>query len=78
MKTKPMKEEETQNKPNQWKKKKYPRTVWTSERRREKKNWIVNPGEERKKKSQKVVKMCDWVLFVGPLCMFNYNIVIEL
>ena len=22
--------------------------------------------------------MCGWVLFVGPLCVFNYNIVIEL
>ena len=34
-------------------------------------------GEERKKKS-KVVKSYGWVLFVGPLCVFNYNIAIEL
>ena len=26
----------------------------------------------------KVVKSCSWVLFVGPLYVFNYNIVIEL
>ena len=33
---------------------------------------------ERKKKSQKVVKRCGWVLFVGLLCVFKYNIAIEL
>ena len=32
----------------------------------------------KKKRSQKVVKSCGWVLFVGPLCVFNYNIAIEL
>ena len=34
--------------------------------------------KEKKKKKSKVVKSCSWVLFVGPLCVFNYNIVIEL
>ena len=48
------------------------------EEEEKKKNQTANPREERKKKSQKVVKRCDWVLFVGPLCLFNYNIVIEL
>ena len=70
------------------KKKKKSRTYWTNERRRRrlkkkkekkrKKNRTANPGEERKKKSQKVVKSCGWVLFMGPLCVFNYNIVIKL
>ena len=48
-------------------------------KRKKKKNRTANPREDRKKKkSQKVVKSCGWVLFVGPLCMLNYNIVIEL
>ena len=25
-----------------------------------------------------MVKRCGWVLFVGPLCVFNYNIIIKL
>ena len=48
------------------------------EQKKRKKNQTANPGEERKKKSQKVVKRCGRVLFVGSLCVFNYNIVIEL
>ena len=47
------------------------------EEEEKKKNWTANPWEE-KKKSQKVVKSYGWVLFVGSLCVFNYNIVIEL
>ena len=47
------------------------------ERRRKKKEPNSQPGEERKKKS-KVVKSYGWVLFVGPLCLFNYNIAIKL
>ena len=37
---------------------------------------LTEPRE--KKKKLKVVKSCDWVLFVGPLYVFNYNIVIKL
>ena len=47
-------------------------------KKRKKKNRTANPREERKKKSQKVVKRCGRVLFVGSLCVFNYNIAIEL
>ena len=37
------------------------------------------PTRRRKeKKKSKVVKNCGWVLFVGPIYVFNYNIVIEL
>ena len=60
-------------------KKKKRRTDRTGERKKKKKKKEPNsqPGEERKKKS-KVVKSYGWVLFVGPLCLFNYNITIEL
>ena len=36
------------------------------------------PGEEREKKRVKSGQKVRLVLFVGPLCMFNYNIAIEL
>ena len=36
---------------------------------------LTKPSEKKKKSK---VKSCGWVLFVGPLCVFNYNIVIEL
>ena len=103
MKTELVKEEETQNRPNQWKKKKKkkPRSDQTSERRRKKKEKrrrnpkqteLVKEEEEGKKKkepnsqprrrkekkSQKVIKRCSRVLFVGSLYVFNYNIAIEL
>ena len=52
--------------------------VKEEEEEEEEKNRIANPGEEREKKSQKVVKRCGLVLFVGPLCVFNYNIAIGL
>ena len=42
-----------------------------------KKNRTANPGKERKKKV-KIGQKLRLVLFVGPLCMFNYNIAIEL
>ena len=32
----------------------------------------------QEKKGEKKVKSCGWVLFVGLLCVFNYNIAIEL
>ena len=58
------------------KKKKKPRTNRTNEK---KKKRTEQPTQEKKgKKSQKMVKSCGYVLFVGPLCVFNYNIVIEL
>ena len=65
--TEPSKKKKTQNKPN-------------SERRRRRKKRIKQPTQEKKgkKKSQKVVRSCGWVLFVSPLCVFNYNIAIEL
>ena len=54
------------------KKKKKTRT----DRTNEKKNRTANPGEEKKEvKSGQKVRL---VLFVGPLCVFNYNIAIEL
>ena len=34
--------------------------------------------EKKGKKKSKVVKSYDWVLFVGPLYVFNYNIAIKL
>ena len=49
----------------------------TSERRRrKKKKRTEQPTQE--KKGKKKVKRCGSVLFVGPLCVFNYNIAIEL
>ena len=64
------------------KKKKKPRIEPVKERRRRRKikNKITEqPTRRRKeKKKSKVVKSCGWVLFVGPLCVFNYNITIEL
>ena len=85
MKTESVKEEQTQNRPNQWKKKKKkkkkrrnPEQIEPVKEEEEEKNRIANPGEEREKKSQKVVKRCGLVLFVGPLCVFNYNIAIGL
>ena len=72
--------------PNQWKK-----LVKEEEEKKKKRNpeqtEPVKEDEEkkkelnsqpRKKKSQKVVKSCSWILFVGPLRVFNYNISIEL
>ena len=35
-------------------------------------------NQTAKKKGKKKVKSCGCVLFVGPLCVFNYNIAIEL
>ena len=59
--------------PNQWKKKRH-------EDQTSKRKGTKQPTQEKKgkKKGQKVVKSCGWVLFVGPLCVFNYNIAIEL
>ena len=45
-------------------------------RRKKEKKKIKQPTRRRKEK--KNVKSCGWILFVGPLCVFNYNIVIEL
>ena len=42
-----------------------------------KKSRTANPGKERKK-NVKIGQKLQLVLFVGPLCMFNYNIAIEL
>ena len=51
-------------------------------RRKKKKKRTEQPirrrKEKKKEKKSKVVKSCGWVLFVGPLCVFNYNIAIEL
>ena len=60
------------------KKNKKPRTNQTSERRRRKKKELNSQPMRKKKKSQKAVKSYGWVLFVDSLCVFNYNIVIEL
>ena len=47
-----------------------------------KKNWTANPGKEKKKRiaNANPEKKKKWskVAVVGPLCVFNYNIVIEL
>ena len=45
-------------------------------RKKKKPDQIANPEKKEKKKSK--VKSCSWVLFVGLLCVFNYNITIEL
>ena len=57
---------------------------------KKKKNWTANPGKEKKKKNtnsqrqpgkskrKKKVKRWSKVAAVGPLCVFNYNIAIEL
>ena len=67
--------------PSEKKKKKTPEQIEpVKERRRrkkKKKNRTANQEKKGKKKS-KVVKSYGWVLFVGPLCLFNYNIAIEL
>ena len=42
----------------------------------EEKKKTEQPTQEKKK--SKVVKSYGWVLFVGSLCVFNYNIAIEL
>ena len=47
------------------------------ERRRRKKE-KKKRTELREKKKSKVVKSYGWVLFVGSLCVFNYNIAIDL
>ena len=45
-------------------------------RKKKKPDRIANLGKKEKKKSK--VKSCGLVLFVSPLCVFNYNIAIEL
>ena len=64
------KKEEIQNRPNIQPRRK--------KKRRKKKEPNSQPRKRKEKKSQKMVKSCGCVLFVGPLCVFNYNIVIEL
>ena len=78
------KKKETQNRPK-WKKeeeeekKKETRTDRSERKKKTKKKKPRTANQEKKgKKKSKVVKSCDWVLFVGPLCVFNYNIAIEL
>ena len=63
-----LKKKKNQNRPK-WKKE--------EEEKKKKKNRTANQEKKGKKKS-KVVKSYGWVLFVGPLCLFNYNIAIEL
>ena len=46
-------------------------------KKKKKKNRTANQEKKGKKKS-KVVKSCGWILFVGLLYVFNYNIAIEL
>ena len=55
--------EKKKKEPNQWKKKEEPN---------------CQPGEEREKKRVKSGQKVGLVLFVSPLCVFNYNIAIEL
>ena len=61
-----------QNRLNQWKKKK------NKKKKKKKKELNSQPRRRKGKKSQKVVKSCGWVLFMNPLYVFNYIIVIEL
>ena len=61
-------------------KKRNPGQAEVKERRRrkkKKKNQTANQEKKRRKKKSKVVKSCGWVLFMGPLYVFNYNIAIE-
>ena len=62
------------------KKKKPEQTEPVKEEEEEEKKKELNsqPMKRKGKKSQKVVKSCGWVLFVNPLYVFNYIIVIEL
>ena len=61
------------------KKRKKPRTDRSERKKKKKKKKPRTANQEKKgKKKSKVVKSCDWVLFVGPLCVFNFNIAIEL
>ena len=58
-----------------------PEQTEVKERRKKKKkknNRTANQEKKGKKKKSQVVKSCSSVLFVGPLYVFNYNIVIEL
>ena len=80
-KKKKSKQTEVKERRRRRKKKRNPEQTEVKERRRRKKRKKTQnnqPGEEREKKKSKVVKSCDWVLFVGPLYVFNYNIPIEL
>ena len=54
----------------------YPNSPKINKKKKKKKNRTAK--KKGKKKKSKVVKSCGWVLFVGPLCVFNYNIAIEL
>ena len=81
------KKKETQNKPNQWKKekkKKKPRIDQTSERKKKKKkkkkkkNRTANEEKKGKKKKVKSGQQLSLGIVCGSLCVFNYNIVIEL
>ena len=61
------------------KKKNKNRPKWKKEEEEEKKKKRTEqPTKRGKEKKSKVVKSCGWVLFVSPLCVFNYNIAIEL
>ena len=66
--------------PSEKKKKKNPRTwrpnQWKKKKKKKKKKRTEHPTQE--KKGKKKVKRCGWILFMGPLCVFNYNIDIEL
>ena len=53
-------------------------SLGTENKKKEKKKQTTNQGEERKKKKVKSGQKVLLVLFVGPLCVFNYNITIEL
>ena len=59
------------------KEKKKPRTDGTANPG-EKKKKTKQPTQRRKEKKKLKVKSCSWVLFGGLLCVFNYNIAIEL
>ena len=74
------KKKKTQNRLNQWKKRKKKREEtqnkpkWKKKEEEEKKKRTEQPTRRRKekKKRSKVVKNCDWVLFVGPyMCLIT-------
>ena len=77
MKTEPVKEDKKEKE----KREKKPRTDRSERKKKKKKkknNRTANQEKKGKKKKSQVVKSCSSVLFVGPLYVFNYNIVIEL
>ena len=55
-----------------------PRKRKEKKKKKKKKHQQPTPTQEKKKKKKKNFKRWSKVAAVGPLCVFNYNIAIEL